>query len=306
MRDGVIVKDGSAIERLAAVDRALLDKTGTLTLGRPLPETGALDALPQPEAEAALALASHSRHPFSRALSAALSARGIVAAPLFGVEERAGEGMFGRLNGIPVSLRRPEAGSGSAVTIEIEGRPARLIRFSDQLRPEAANTLARLESMGVDCSILSGDSFEAVDEAARNLGLPAQGDVRPAEKQKIVSGLRAEGHKVLMVGDGLNDGPALAAADASIAPGSASDVGLQAADFVFVQDSLLPIARAVAAARRTMAVVRQNFALAIAYNILAVPLAMAGMVTPLIAAVAMSTSSLIVIANSLRLARAAR
>ena len=306
MRAGIIVKDGSAIERLATIDRALLDKTGTLTLGRPVPEAGALDALPDVEARAALALASHSRHPLSRALSTALSSRGIVAAQLDEVEERAGEGVFGRMGTISVALRRPDAAAGSAVAIEVEGRPVRLVGFSDQLRPDAADSLMRLRAMGIECSVLSGDRPEAVNDVAKTLGIEAQANVRPAEKQEIVALLRAGGHKVLMVGDGLNDGPALAAADASIAPGSASDVGLQAADFVFVQDSLMPVARAVAAARRTMAVVRQNFALAIGYNILAVPLAMAGIVTPLIAAVAMSASSLIVIANSLRLARAAR
>lgn len=306
MRAGIIVKDGSAIERLATIDHALLDKTGTLTLGSPQPDSRALDTLSETEARAALTLASHSRHPFSRALSTVLSARGVVAVPIDGIEERPGEGMFGRVDGVPVALRRPDTGSGSAVALEIDGRPAQLIRFSDHLRPEAAAALARLRAMGVDCSILSGDSPEAVNAVAETLGLPAQGNVRPAEKQDIVAGLRAGGHKVLMVGDGLNDGPALAAADASIAPGSASDVGLQAADFVFVQDSLMPVARAVAGARRTMSVVRQNFGLAIGYNVLAVPLAMAGFVTPLIAAVAMSASSLIVIANSLRLARAAR
>src|SRR5690606_19691055 len=295
-----------AIERLATIDRALLDKTGTLTLGRPVPEAGALDALPDVEARAALALASHSRHPLSRALSTALSSRGIIAAQLDEVEERAGEGVFGRMGTISVALRRPDAAAGSAVAIEVEGRPVRLVGFSDQLRPDAADSLMRLRAMGIECSVLSGDRPEAVNDVAKTLGIEAQANVRPAEKQDIVANLRAGGRKVLMIGDGLNDGPALAAADASIAPGSASDVGLQAADFVFVQDSLMPVARAVAAARRTMAVVRQNFALAIGYNILAVPMAMAGMVTPLIAAVAMSTSSLIVIANSLRLARAAR
>ena len=143
-------------------------------------------------------------------------------------------------------------------------------------------------------------------EIALETGLTAQANARPADKQALVGRLRASGRKVLVVGDGLNDGPALAAADASMAPGSASDVGLQAADLVFVQDTLLALPRALRAARRTMAVVRQNFALAIGYNVLAVPLAIAGLVTPMVAAIAMSASSLIVVGNSLRLARAAR
>ncbi|MGZ3172291.1 MAG: heavy metal translocating P-type ATPase [Croceibacterium sp.] len=307
MRAGIMVKDGSALERLATVDRALLDKTGTLTMGKPLPDPAALLALGADEAAVALALASHSRHPLSRALASSLAGWGIAAAPLSDVSERAGEGVFARWHGLDVSLSRPQgAGATIAAALTIGGRPVRLIRFSDRLRPDSVAALAELRKLGVECSILSGDRTEAVGEIALATGLTAQANASPADKQALVGRLRANGRKVLVVGDGLNDGPALAAADASMAPGSASDVGLQAADLVFVQDSLLALPRAVRAARRTMAVVRQNFALAIGYNVLAVPLAIAGLVTPLVAAVAMSTSSLIVVANSLRLARAAK
>jgi Cu2+-exporting ATPase len=307
MRAGIMVKDGSALERLASVDRALLDKTGTLTLGRSLPDPLALDALDSAEAGVALALASSSRHPLSRALAQALAERRIAAEPLEGVTEKPGEGVFATWQGCPVALRRPDSPSGGmAVALEIGGPPTRLIRFTDRLRPDARTAIDELAALGVECSILSGDTPQAVAEIARATGLTAQGNARPADKLDAVGRLRAAGRKVLVVGDGLNDGPALAAADASIAPGSASDVGLQAADMVFVQDSLLALPRAVRGARRTMRVVRQNFALAIGYNALAVPLAISGAVTPLVAAVAMSTSSLIVIANSLRLVRAAR
>jgi Cu2+-exporting ATPase len=174
--------------------------------------------------------------------------------------------------------------------------------FADRLRPDYAQAIAWLRDQGVTPEILSGDRGQAVVDAACATGLFARAGVSPEGKQQAIAGLHAAGHRVLMAGDGLNDGPALAAADASIAPGSASDVGRQAADFVFMGESLLALPRAVAGARATMRVVRQNFALAIGYNLLAVPLAIAGYVTPLLAAVAMSTSSLIVIGNSLRLA----
>lgn len=306
MRAGVMVKDGAALERLASIDRALLDKTGTLTLGRPVPDPASLAALDADEAAVALALASHSRHPLSSALAEALSAAGHHAADLAAVAEEAGRGVLATWQGQAVALRRPDSASGIATALAIGDRPVRLITFADRLRPDAQQALAELKALGIETTILSGDNAGAVAEVARATGLTAQAGASPADKQAAIARLQAAGHRVLMVGDGLNDGPALAAANASIAPGSASDVGRQAADLVFLGDSLLALPRAVRAARRTMAVVKQNFVLAIGYNVLAVPLAMAGHVTPLIAAVAMSTSSLIVIANSLRLYGAAR
>ncbi|MFM5923868.1 MAG: copper-translocating P-type ATPase, partial [Novosphingobium sp.] len=306
MRQGIMVKDGSAIERLATVDRVLLDKTGSLTLGRPEPDRAAIAALAPDAASVALGLASHSRHPHSRSIEAALLATGNRAVRIEGVAETAGIGLSGLWDGRHVSLGRNDAADTVSTTLRIEGRSEVQIASTDQLRPDAGEALARLKAMGLQVSLLSGDNQRAVDAVADALDLAAQAAASPAEKRDAITRLQAQGHKVLMVGDGLNDGPALAAADASIAPGSASDVGRQASDLVFLGDSLLAVPRAVLAARRTMRVVRQNFALAIGYNVLAVPLAIAGYVNPMIAAAAMSGSSLVVVANSLRLARAAK
>jgi Cu2+-exporting ATPase len=306
MRQGIMVKDGSALERLALVDRALIDKTGSLTLGRLSPDPATLAALSRDEAGIALALASHSRHPLSRGLARALVAASHAAGNVEDIQETPGYGLRGSWQGKPVALRRPDSAATVAVTLEIEGRPLRLIRMSDQLRPNCTEALERFKAMKVFCSILSGDNARAVAEVARATGLMGQAHASPSDKSDAIVRLQNAGRNVLMVGDGLNDGPALAVADASIAPGTASDVGRQAADVVFLGDSLLALPRVVLAARRTMRVVRQNFALAIGYNVLAVPLAIMGQVTPLLAAIAMSTSSLIVVANSLRLTRVAQ
>jgi Cu2+-exporting ATPase len=163
-----------------------------------------------------------------------------------------------------------------------------------------------LTALGIDSSIVSGDRARAVAPVAGALGLTAQTGMKPVDKLDAVARLRDGGHKVLVVGDGLNDGPALAAGHASLAPGSASDVGQTAADAVFMGDSLAPVATAIRVSRRTIRVVRQNFAIAIGYNMLAIPLALAGLVTPLVAALAMSGSSLIVVGNALRLRGAGR
>ena len=304
MRAGVLVKDGSALERLAEADRALFDKTGTLTLGRP--ELIDADAFNGEQARIALALARVSRHPLSDAVRRPLEGQGVVAAPVTELVEEPGFGVRGKLGERTVTLGRGEMEDTLATVLTVEGDRPVTMRFADRLRPDAAETLQRLQAMGIECSVASGDSAASVGRALAGLNLTAQTSMSPQDKLDLIGRLQGAGSKVLMIGDGLNDGPALAAGHVSLAPGSASDVGQNAADAVFLGDSLLPVAKAVAAARKTMRVVKQNFVIAIGYNVIAVPLAFAGKVTPLVAAIAMSGSSIIVVANALRLRSAAR
>jgi Cu2+-exporting ATPase len=302
MRRGVLVKHESALERLAGADRVVFDKTGTLTLGRPAAH--GLDALDAEQKGVMLALACLSRHPLSVSIRRALEDEGVAAVPLQSSREQAGQGVAGRYRGREAALSRPLVDRDMpAVAFTVDGEERALITFGDELRPDARSTVDALAALGLPGSILSGDSAPSVRPVAAALGLTAQTHVAPDEKCAALARLQRQGHNVLMVGDGLNDGPALAAADVSMAPGSASDVGRNTADFVFLGDSLSPLPFALRAARKTMRIVRQNFALAIGYNALAIPLAVAGFVTPLVAAVAMSLSSLIVVANSLRLRR---
>ncbi|HAF41086.1 MAG TPA: cadmium-translocating P-type ATPase [Sphingobium sp.] len=304
MRRGVLVKDGSALERLAEVDEIVFDKTGTLTLGRPVPCD--LDRLADEDRAILLALARASRHPLSNALRQALD--GMEAAPIADVREVAGEGVFARYRNEAVALARPRSlinlfGLASEYR---RGETATLLCFADAIRPDASEVVADLREAGLQTLIASGDRPEALEEIARATRTTAIGHLRPAEKLALIERLKRQGRRVLMVGDGLNDGPALAAGHASMAPASASDASQLTADIVFLGDRLAPVAVTLRAARRTVRVVKQNFALAIGYNVLAVPLAIGGAVTPLVAAVAMSLSSLIVVANALRLNGSAR
>jgi Cu2+-exporting ATPase len=312
LRSGVLIKDGSALERLAKVDRVLLDKTGTVTLG----QLQAISGLPTDAAErsALLALARTSRHPLSHAIAVALG--DTIATPtLAEVAEHPGLGIEAMLGGERARLGRTDwvagetgrAGDGTTEAVfRIGAAPAHHIMFSDTPRRDARAAIDRLAALGLAPGFVSGDSSAVVDRLAAMLGMPGRARLSPADKFDAVAALEEQGHHVLMVGDGLNDGPALRRAFVAMAPASASDVGQMAADAVFLGEALMPVALAIVAARRTMRVVRQNFALAIGYNLLAVPIAMAGMVTPLIAALAMSGSSLIVVGNALRLRRAAR
>ncbi|MBX7540920.1 heavy metal translocating P-type ATPase [Qipengyuania sphaerica] len=300
---GLLVKDGSALERLAEVDVALFDKTGTLTLGEPVPQ---LDHLTTHQASVALALARSSRHPLSRGITKALVAQGIEPATLSGLREETGRGVMALCGDTPVALVRPRNASAPIATSLAIGEEAIDIPFNDPLRDDAGDALAALRQEGVDASIISGDRSGPVEAVAGKLGIAAKAELLPDAKLRLLEDLKGDGLKPLMVGDGINDGPALAAAHASIAPGSASDASQQAADAVFLGKALMPVALAVRVARKTMAIVRQNLAFAIVYNVLAVPLALAGLVTPMIAAIAMSLSSVVVVGNSLRLAKAAQ
>lgn len=308
MRAGVLIKDGSALERLAEADMVLFDKTGTITLA----QLTAIAGLPEDPAERAalLALALASRHPLARAVCQAL--RHDTPAATTALAEQPGLGVEAAIAGERARLGRPDwvgaqvQGSAATTAFRWGNRPPRVIAFADTMRADAPRVMARLKAMAFVPVMLSGDRREPVAALAAQLGITGVAGLSPVDKCAFIDRQRALGKRVLMVGDGLNDGPALSAAHVAMAPASASDVGQLAADLVFFGDALAPVPLALRAARRTMRVVRQNFALAIGYNVLAVPLAIAGQVTPLVAALAMSGSSLMVVANALRLRGAAR
>lgn len=308
MQRGLLVKDGSALERLATADTVVFDKTGTLTLGRPEPA----GAIPLSAEDFALAagLAAKSRHPLSRALLSAARAQGITPAAIPDVREEPGLGLESEWEGETLRLGRPDwagaDGTASADLLEFAFRrgaaPARRLSFADPLRPDARAAIERLRAQGLDVRILSGDRPEAVSATAQQLGITTWAARQtPQGKLDGIAALTAQGRHVLVVGDGLNDAPMLAAGHASIAPATASDAGQTAADMLFLGDSLMAVPQALDTARRADAQVKQNFVMAIGYNVLAVPIAIAGLVTPLIAAVAMSLSSILVVANALRL-----
>jgi len=313
MRRGVLVRDGAALEKLAAADTVLLDKTGTVTLGQLVPMAGVPET-PR-ERSILLALALATRHPHARAIAAMLEAEGVRPATASDLHEVVGSGVEGefdrdvaRLGRQAWTAPRDRTQCTDAVTtcFAIGDGSVHNIRFADAPRPDAIEATARLKTLGLDVQFLSGDSWTVVEPLARQLGIFARAHLSPADKHEAVQRLERAGKRVLMVGDGVNDGPALKAASVGMSPATASDVGRQAADILFFGERLMPVPIAVAAARRTMRVVRQNFALAIGYNLLAVPLAIAGQVTPLVAALAMSCSSILVVVNALRLRRAAR
>ena len=309
---GIFMKDGAAFEKLSEADTIVFDKTGTLTLGRP--EVGNSTADPKQMAIAG-ALARRSRHPAAQAIARYTSANPSSDITIDDIVEVPGAGIEGVFEGGRVRLGRPDwvgerteakaaidATGATVVAFAVEGGSLATFEMEDRVRPDAREAVSTLRNAGLDLHILSGDAEAPVRNVADRLdvGTFASGQ-KPADKIAYVDRLQRHGRKVLMVGDGLNDAPALAAGHVSMAPSSGSDVGRQAADFVFAGDSLDAVPFAYSIAKRTDQLVKQNIGLAVAYNCIAVPLAIAGLVTPLVAAIAMSASSILVVANSLRL-----
>ncbi|MBF0664999.1 MAG: cadmium-translocating P-type ATPase [Brevundimonas sp.] len=298
-RRGVLVKSGAALERLAEVDHVVFDKTGVLTEGRPV-LIGA-----EPELVAIVApLARTSRHPLARAIARAAGdgplAREVV--------EHAGLGVEGLIDGRRARLGRAAfVGAATLRMAETEmwfgfdDGPKVRLEFSDAIRPDAAAAVEALRARGLTVEILSGDQAGAVQGVADRLGVTAwRAGLLPAEKSEAIDRLKAEGRKVLMVGDGLNDAAALARAHAAIAPGSALEASQNAADLVLTDDALMAVVEAIDVARSARGRALENFGFAAVYNLVAAPAAMLGFVNPFVAALAMSGSSLVVTLNALR------
>ncbi len=299
---GVTMKDGSALERLAEIDHVVLDKTGTLTTG--LMRVSSYD-VPHAELSVASALARLSRHPAAIAVAALGDGEGVGVTeareiPGNGIEARIGASLW-RLGRPGWAVEGDGDRSDSGPWLSRDGVFAGRFDVSDTLREGAVAAIAALKDSVLSVELLSGDAEEETRRVAKLTGIvQMSGRQRPDDKVRRLETLRSEGWRVLMVGDGINDAPALGAAHVSMAPSTAADVGRSAADLVFLGSSLRSVPEAISVARKSMRLVRQNIAISIAYNALALPLAVAGYVTPLVAAIAMSSSSILVVANSLR------
>ena len=304
-RRGMLIKHETALERLAQVDTVVFDKTGTLTSGTP--RLTNLDALPPEAVACALALAQGSSHPLARAITDAATEAGVAPAQIRDVTEVPGYGTKGTVDECEVRLGRAgwtgaQGVSETATFLKVGDRPPVAFTFTDALRPGAEAAVEALMRQGKRVILISGDTTPAVEALAQRLGIPDwMAEALPADKAARVEALTGDGARVLMVGDGLNDTAALAAAHVSISPASALDAARVASDIVLLGNDLSTISAACLTARSATRRITENFRIATVYNIVAVPLAVAGLATPLIAALAMSLSSVTVSLNSLRL-----
>ncbi len=337
---GILVKNGAVLERLSAIDHFVFDKTGTLTEGRPAVAAlrsaagpwRRLDtdepALTDEEREALRrvgVLERVSEHPAAAAVLALCGRSGV---RLHGSQPQAvqvvpGSGIRGLVEGVEVIVGNadwlarhgvatvegpdttpglPETGAMGVIHCALDGREVLVLATEDRIRPGAREVIARLRSEGIRVTLLTGDRRANAERVAAALGgVDLIAEVLPEDKDRVVAELQRNGRRVAMVGDGVNDAPALVRADVGIAMGSGTDVSIASADIVLMSDSLERVVEAAQLSRRTLRTIRQNIGISITYNLIMVPLAMAAVVTPLIAAVSMPLSSLAVIGNSARI-----
>lgn len=321
-RLGILIKGPDALEATGRVDTVVLDKTGTVTTGRMrVVERTCVDGADiDPIHGLAASLESASTHPIAAALvescpvpvPACSDVRTVSGGGLRGtVEGRAvilGSPRFLGDEGLllpPDLLRAVEDGASAAMTpvvVGVDGQAAAVLSLADTIRPEAPQVVAELSRMGLRTVLLSGDSQTAARKVGDRLGCDeVLAEVMPAHKAEVIEGLRAEGHRVAMVGDGINDAAALAAADLGLALVTGTDIAMRSADIICVRHHLGVVPDAIRLARRTRRIIRGNLVWAFAYNIAAIPIAAAGLLNPLISGLAMSLSSLLVVTNSLRL-----
>ncbi|MDD3884692.1 MAG: heavy metal translocating P-type ATPase [Gallionella sp.] len=321
---GMLVKDAAALERAHQLDILLVDKTGTLTEGKP----GVSDIVPMPDIapetllQLAATLAERSTHPLSRALAMHAREAKITLLPVTDFREETGAGVSGNIEGdtcrlgspdfirrqnveIPDARLTPLQAAGKSVIVLARGTQLLgFIALADQLRESSRSAVARLQAMGLKVVMLSGDQPATAKAIAEQAGIDAfRAQVLPEDKAAVVESYRKAGHRVGMVGDGINDAPALAAADIGFAMKSGSDIALEAADITLMRNDLGSVADAISLSRATLKKIRQNLFLAFAYNILGIPLAAAGMLNPMIAGGAMALSSVSVVSNALLLKR---
>ncbi len=305
----LLVTNGNAIEVLAQATHVVFDKTGTLTLGRPRIESIAIFDTSGNEDDylrIAAALEQASLHPVAEAFRSGVSLPEVGDATVHVAEGMSGtiDGQRWNLGSASFAFADPDRSVPNAVYLGREGRCCARFCLTDELRPDAKQTLDAIRAMRIDVSVLSGDSEDAVRSVAQSLSIEdVHSGCKPQQKLAILQALQAHGARVVMVGDGINDAPVLAGADTSIAPGHGALLAQSNADVIMLGDSLQPVAKALQLSRATMRIVQQNLVWAVVYNATALPLAVAGMIPPWLAAIGMSTSSLVVVLNALRLNR---